>query len=94
MKAERLTAGEVRRFVVVGRYEWTGDQDIEVEVTPDKFRWRFAGEARFREATWNQVPATLDGMIETQRTLGALFGRRRHKAPPPAANGPRTEDPG
>ncbi len=87
MRAERLT--ETRRFVVSVDYEWTGLQDVEVELTPTAFRWRFAGEARFREATWNQVPATLDAMIDTQRMIGATFGRRRHKVRPP-----RQADPG
>jgi hypothetical protein len=92
VKAARVTAP--MRFVVTGRYEWTGDQDIEVELTPDAFRWRFVGEPRFREATWNQIPATLDGMLDSQRMIGALFGRRRRspQRPAPGPGAPRTDD--
>lgn len=79
MKAERVVAP--RRFVVTGRYAWTGDQDIEVELTPDAIRWRFVGEARFREATWNHFPATMDSMLESRLGLAAFARRIRHKAP-------------
>lgn len=79
MKAERITAA--RRFVVTGRYAWTGDQDIEVELTPETFRWRYVGEARFRETTWNTIPPTLDGMLDTQLHL-ERFRRPRHSRPP------------
>lgn len=92
MKPERVTAP--RRFVVTGHYSLTGDSDIEVELTPDRFRWRFAGERRFREATWNQIPATLDGMLETDRVLNSF--RRIHKAPPRRQDrpGPAIDDVG
>jgi hypothetical protein len=79
MRAERVTAP--RRFVVTVDYEWTGVQDIEVELTPDRFRWRFAGEKRFREATWNHIPATLDAMLESRAGLEAFARRIRQRAP-------------
>lgn len=91
MKAERLTAP--RRFVVTVDYKWTGLQDIEVELTAEVFRWRFVGEARFREATWNHIPATLDAMLDAE-AFRAGMGRRRHKGPRRASGGPRTGDPG
>lgn len=91
MKAERVD--RPRRFVVTGHYKWTGDQDIEIELTPDAFRWRFVGEPRFREATWNHIPATMDAMLDSQAMLGSFRrirqnGARRRQAPPGQAIDP------
>jgi hypothetical protein len=67
--AERIN--ETRRFVVTGQYQWTGPSDIEIELTPTHFRWRFVGEKRFRQAPWNAVPASLESALDADAYLNS-----------------------